>query len=298
MPDFTLPSDRSSQASSPGTPDIKEGRKRMGLICIGCTKREEPGSGQKFQVCGNCRSCYCSRECQKADWKKHKPQCQAPRNGLFSGFANICRNLMAHRRITRWVEILIATELDLINKPSNGQPLGVELWTSFEPSDDQTFVELFKRSAEIDSSPMQGMLQICAIASKGVAVDESSRAITAPGDVSITFVRPTGGASFETVEISRTISEEALTFCRGVQERDGPRDSVSGRMTKEQEIVLCIDSVNLLIDQDTTNDWLLRMSMHEKDKQIIRDAVDADMTGIGRFVNQKANRRLASLRQG
>jgi hypothetical protein len=38
------------------------------------------------------------------------------------------------------------------------------------------------------------------------------------------------------------------------------------------------------------------MSMQEKDKQIIRDAVDVDMRGVGRFVNNKANRRLALLK--
>jgi len=36
--------------------------------------------------------------------------------------------------------------------------------------------------------------------------------------------------------------------------------------------------------------------MHEKDKQIIRDAADVDMRGVGRFVNNKANRRLTLLK--
>ena len=35
--------------------------------------------GTSFNKCGNCRKVYyCSRECQKADWKQHKHVCKAP----------------------------------------------------------------------------------------------------------------------------------------------------------------------------------------------------------------------------
>jgi hypothetical protein len=39
--------------------------------CFCCFK-----TGVKLQKCGNCNIVYyCSRECQKNDWKKHKPDC-------------------------------------------------------------------------------------------------------------------------------------------------------------------------------------------------------------------------------
>ena len=53
MQDFTSPSDGSSQAFPQGSADIKKGRRGMYTICIGCMKHEVPGSGYRFQVCGN-----------------------------------------------------------------------------------------------------------------------------------------------------------------------------------------------------------------------------------------------------
>jgi len=41
-------------------------------ICTRCASE-----GAKMQLCGNCRVAkYCSRECQKLDWKDHKPRCK------------------------------------------------------------------------------------------------------------------------------------------------------------------------------------------------------------------------------
>mmetsp|Transcript_7250 Transcript_7250/g.17760 ORF Transcript_7250/g.17760 Transcript_7250/m.17760 type:complete len:354 (+) Transcript_7250:173-1234(+) len=42
--------------------------------CIVCFK-----SGNDMLMCSRCRStAYCSRDCQKADWRAHKPSCKAP----------------------------------------------------------------------------------------------------------------------------------------------------------------------------------------------------------------------------
>lgn len=43
--------------------------------CDGCGS-EEGKSGQQLKSCAKCKSAsYCSRECQKSDWKKHKKYC-------------------------------------------------------------------------------------------------------------------------------------------------------------------------------------------------------------------------------
>jgi hypothetical protein len=159
---------------------------------------------------------------------------------------------MANKVLRHYVEVLIALELDLINKPSTGKPLRVEIWTDFEPSDTQRFVKLFKPSAEIDSSPMQGMFQLCAITSKGVSVDESNYSITAPGVVTITFVRPTPGSdAAHVLEIFGSVSQEALNFCRRTTELAVPVGPIAGQTLKQPISVLsCIECVHSIYCSD------------------------------------------------
>ena len=43
---------------------------RAGCAAVGCASEEASS------VCGRCQAVrYCSRECQRADWKAHKPAC-------------------------------------------------------------------------------------------------------------------------------------------------------------------------------------------------------------------------------
>ena len=45
---------------------------RAGCAAVGCASEEASS------VCGRCQAVrYCSRECQRADWKAHKPVCMA-----------------------------------------------------------------------------------------------------------------------------------------------------------------------------------------------------------------------------
>jgi len=152
---------------------------------------------------------------------------------------------MANKVLSYYVEVLIALELDLINKMSTGKPLRVEIWTDFEPSDTQRFVKLFNRSAEIDSSPMQGMFQLCAITSMGAAVDESNFSITTLGVITITFVCVTGGDGTHVFESLSTVSQEALDFCRWTTELVVPVGSIAGQMLKQPISVLsCIECIH------------------------------------------------------
>ncbi|KAF5325093.1 hypothetical protein D9619_010016 [Psilocybe cf. subviscida] len=59
-----------------GTPPKDWVRKEL-TQCQHCYKSRMSG-GAKLSKCGGCKIAqYCSRECQKADWQKHKDQCKS-----------------------------------------------------------------------------------------------------------------------------------------------------------------------------------------------------------------------------
>jgi len=154
---------------------------------------------------------------------------------------------MANKVLSHYVEVLIALELDLLNKPRTGEPLKVEIWTDFEPSDTQHFVKLFKPSAEIDSIPLQGMFQLCAITSKGADVDDIRCINTAPGVVTITFVGAMTDSSdtAHVFQIFGSVSQAALDFCRRTTELAVPVGSIAGQTLKQPISVLsCIECVH------------------------------------------------------
>ncbi|PRW60451.1 MYND finger domain containing [Chlorella sorokiniana] len=45
-------------------------------VCNNAECGKRPEDGQKFPQCGHCKAAYCSRECQVADWRRHKLVCQ------------------------------------------------------------------------------------------------------------------------------------------------------------------------------------------------------------------------------
>jgi hypothetical protein len=55
--------------------------KLAGVVADGCRvcKRGDSEGGGGLLTCSRCQKAkYCSRECQRVDWKKHKTQCTAP----------------------------------------------------------------------------------------------------------------------------------------------------------------------------------------------------------------------------
>ena len=75
--------------------------------------------------------------------------------------------LMANTTLRRYIEITLVLELDLLNNPRPvDQILSVQIIINFEPSRVQDLFSLFDPSAVIDSNPLQGMIQICAVISE------------------------------------------------------------------------------------------------------------------------------------
>ncbi len=54
---------------------VEERRKAFGSVCVSCRSSTVPGA--KLLRCSGCnRATYCSRDCQKKDWKLHKLECR------------------------------------------------------------------------------------------------------------------------------------------------------------------------------------------------------------------------------
>lgn len=74
--------------------------KNMNKFCNGCDKRESGSS--KFKTCTGCKcSYYCSSQCQKEHWPKHKKEC---------GLENTLYPCQLHiKRLLRWINTGVPT---------------------------------------------------------------------------------------------------------------------------------------------------------------------------------------------
>ncbi|KAK7036138.1 MYND-type domain-containing protein [Favolaschia claudopus] len=76
-----------------------------------CPRTKIGYGGIKMPACGQCKYVrYCSKSCQRADWRKHKLYCHIP------PVLDIARWMEKHEPLFRWALI---EGLDLRNQPSN-----------------------------------------------------------------------------------------------------------------------------------------------------------------------------------
>ncbi|KAF8971938.1 hypothetical protein BDZ97DRAFT_1154452 [Flammula alnicola] len=253
----------------PSPKDIKQRLRRMPELCSNCHVEEHAG----FKRCVN--SLYCSKDCQKAHWPQHKTTCRlSTATGNDIDIVKFAQILMANTTLRRYMEILLVLELDLLNNPSRASEIfKAQIIIDFEPSRIQDFLSLFNRSAIIDSSPLLGMLQICAISSEkevpfdSITIkdvekrrDEEVLLRKEPVQMGIIqwirnvgeYVSVSNGVGIitkESIEIARQATYlEIPTFSRGVAIIKKPASKTT-----------YIELINALIRQDTKNRWLLRI---------------------------------------
>lgn len=58
---------------------------------------------REFKVCHNCNAYYCSRECRRAHWEKHKKTCMQSRVGA------ICKQIISHVKEDSYVMNQLST---------------------------------------------------------------------------------------------------------------------------------------------------------------------------------------------
>ncbi|CAL1694646.1 unnamed protein product [Somion occarium] len=71
--------DAAFDASTPSRKEIKQNIKHLEYVCSGCGEEKR---ADQMKACGRCKIArYCSTQCQKSDWKRHKLDCVVPSEG-------------------------------------------------------------------------------------------------------------------------------------------------------------------------------------------------------------------------
>ncbi|KIM35238.1 hypothetical protein M413DRAFT_431290 [Hebeloma cylindrosporum] len=275
-----------SYGLSPSRKEVNRGRHKAykGSLCKNCQTNE----GSK--KCPKCKTVYCSKKCQKEDWPQHKVLCALHSEGE-PDINKLTQILISNRLLRRYIAVLIILKLKLLQKPDTARSFHAQIIIGFEPSSIFDFFDLFKRSAVIDASPLQGMLQIHKILPEHVDLGDISKRVPFPEselekrrtDLSqsglatlpfgvIQFIY--GAESMVVVSaVDIVIHTESMELARNANDLEIPNPFQPGTTIKKPlSPYSCMELVNMLIRQDTKNKWLLRMNMGVNHKKMIKDA--------------------------
>ncbi|KIJ11670.1 hypothetical protein PAXINDRAFT_171705 [Paxillus involutus ATCC 200175] len=244
----------------------------------------------KVLTCQRCKSVwYCSRQCQKKDWPRHKPTCTPVERS--SGILKLVDNVMANDLLYSMIALCSVIDLDLPNDKRRvgfDIPFMAHVDVSMEPSDVFDFVRLFLTEDPVDPK-LEGMIQINRFLSyipghsgpplppERMEMWKQARAqITADGfpDRLVGFVEfvynITDDHSLLTTfrispDILNTSLKEPFFFMSG---------NTGERVEKPVNVETCMELMNAHIRADKQNQLQLRAEMTEADIVVIKGAAD------------------------
>ncbi|KAH9477494.1 hypothetical protein JR316_0009711 [Psilocybe cubensis] len=168
----------------PLNPEKLASKKAKSMVhreCVGCSKTGAL-SEMRFMECVQCKSIYCSAECQRQHWPIHKASCVHPSRAEASQRKALAY-LISNPILSQHIKILTILHLKLHQlSPEEyaayvADPFEVEILLNIEPADILNFLQLYHPSAQAEtvSSPMRGMIQLLHISN----TPEEKSALTA-----------------------------------------------------------------------------------------------------------------------
>ncbi|KAF8121414.1 hypothetical protein EV363DRAFT_1365132 [Boletus edulis] len=247
----------------------------------------------KLQTCKQCKSVwYCSKECQKKDWTRHKAWCTP--SDRPKGTRKLVETFVCNVTLVTMLQVCAALDLNLVNdkKKEIGfkVPFMIRVDIAIEPSDVYSFVKLFLTDEPI-SDKMEGMLQINRF---------HSHIPGRSGHIPLTQMRDTmwsgereklngnpvhGNNPLGLVEFVNNDSDFSITcplpippgpmkLARGKEPFTMLSGLTGGSFEKPMTVASCMEFMNLHIRADKENQLKLRVEMTEEDKLIVRNARD------------------------
>ncbi|KAF9480175.1 hypothetical protein BDN70DRAFT_992901 [Pholiota conissans] len=302
--------------------EIKEIMRKFPQICSVCQQYEPEVKTYKW--CSGCKSqLYCSRECQKKDWRQHKPICRPDVRKV--RLRELTLNLTTDFTFSAFIEIATVLHIGL-STSSSDKPFCVGVHLGIEPEDILDFARL---RGDIDAIPEsatkvrkkhKGMLQINNIftcpeellggretllslvnSAKEDAIKDRFYAPKLPTGVMAFFL----GDSFKILKAPVVIHPVYMDMAMRRQPFKLRIPATGATVTQPMSTQSCIQYINTSIRLDKFDDFSLRTDMMPEDELIIRnsagDAYEQDSDGLEhlriRMVSEYVYRVLLGLEQ-
>ncbi|KAF5367781.1 hypothetical protein D9615_010498 [Tricholomella constricta] len=193
----------------------------------------------------------------------------------------LCQALWSNALLRRYIEVLFVLKLELLQKSDIQKPFRAQIIISFEPTNIIDFFKLWKTSAVIDVSLLQGMIQIHQILPKHSNLGDTQSDL----DRRMLSHLELGALPFGSVEficgvrepmivngVTLIIQEQSLYLAQQAHELEIPNNFKRGTTVKKPlSEWACIEFINALIRRHTKNQWLLRINMGPTYKPFIKD---------------------------
>ncbi|KAF8972355.1 hypothetical protein BDZ97DRAFT_1913561 [Flammula alnicola] len=286
--------DRDAQfrATAPPKRIIKEKRKETVMCCTNCGKLGD-NDDVDLKKCAGCKLVhYCSQQCQKENWPRHKPNCSSD---FGEGIQPLIKSVTANPMLSYHLQICLVLEFSLHRLhtlPASKRmtvlraPLFAHVDVGIEPTKITEFMNLYTFKEEWDKDDMEGMLQLHHLSSPrswvpprtpsstNLAIWKQARESAdedGADDCAVVMVQFVNNFK-QAISCPIVVGEDALDAAT----RAEPFimcSALTGRETRKPlSIGSCFEYLNTHIRSDTKNRLLLRAPMRESDKELIRDA--------------------------